>query len=132
MKKIMMLTAALLMTFSAYASDPNPPTPVDKEIQIGLHGVFIPGSFDSNTEAYVVVNGIFPNGCYKWGRAEVAHINTFTHEIKSYANVTPGLCTMVLIPFQKDVRLGKLSQGEHTLRFLSGDGTYLDKAFKVE
>ena len=119
----------LLLSISAFAEDSKP---VENKIQIGLHSVFVPRVFDSDIDAYVVVNGLFPNGCYRWGHADVAHTGPFTHEIKTYAYVTPGLCTMVLVPFQKDVRLGKLKQGDHTLRFLSGDGTYLDKTFKVE
>ena len=39
---------------------------------------------------------------------------------------------MVLVPFQNDVRLGKLAAGEHTLKFLSGDGTYLEKKITIE
>jgi hypothetical protein len=39
---------------------------------------------------------------------------------------------MVLIPFQKDVRLGQLPTGKHILKFLNGDGTYLEKSLVVE
>lgn len=129
MKKMFIVLATVLFGFSVYAEDP-PPT--SKDVQIGINGVFVPGSFDANTEAYVVVNGVFPNGCYKWGRADIANVDAFNHEVKSIATVTQGMCIMVLVPFQKDVRLGKLAQGKHTLKFLSGDGTYLEKTLTIE
>jgi hypothetical protein len=39
---------------------------------------------------------------------------------------------MVLVPFTKEVKLGKLNSGKHTLKFLNGDGTYLEKTMAVE
>jgi len=39
---------------------------------------------------------------------------------------------MVLVPFTKEIRLGKLQTGKHALRFLNGDGTYLEKSLVVE
>lgn len=106
--------------------------PSPKTVQLGISGVFVPGGFDSSADAYVVVNGIFQNGCYKWSGAKVTSVDTFNHEIKSYANVNPGMCIMVLIPYQKEIRLGKLSSGKHNLKFLNGDGTYLEKNMVVE
>lgn len=106
--------------------------PATKEVAVGISGVFVPGGFDSNSEAYVVANGVFPNGCYRWSRSETNRVDSNTHEIRSMATVTQGMCIMVLVPFQKDIRLGKLSAGKHTLRFLNGDGTYFEKALTIE
>jgi hypothetical protein len=39
---------------------------------------------------------------------------------------------MVLVPFNKEVKLGKLNAGKHTLKFLNGDGTYLEKTLTIE
>lgn len=103
-----------------------------KDVQIGISDAFIPGGFDSNTDAYVVASGIFPNGCYRWKNADVNNTDLFTHEVKSFASVSQGMCIMVLVPFTKEVRLGKLATGKHTLKFMNGDGTYLVKSFQVE
>ncbi|MFM6927400.1 MAG: hypothetical protein ACKOX6_03005 [Bdellovibrio sp.] len=106
--------------------------PVEREVQIGINGVYVPGGFDSSSDVFVVVNGIFQNGCYKWKRADVDHKDNYNHVVKSVASVSEGMCIMVLIPFQKEVRLGKFSPGKHTLRFENGDGTYLEKTMNVE
>lgn len=119
--------AALLFALPAFSE-----TAPSKEVQIGINNVYIPGGFDSASDVFVVVNGIFPNGCYQWGRAEVKHSGTFNHEIRSLAAVSQGMCIMVLIPFQKEVRLGKFATGQHTLRFQNGDGTYLEKNMTIE
>ncbi|MFN3455360.1 MAG: hypothetical protein ACK41T_10410 [Pseudobdellovibrio sp.] len=126
-KSIIAMTM-ILTSFAAVAAD----KPYEKEVQVGINGVFVPGGFDSSSDAYVVVNGIFQNGCYKWSRAEVSNTDEYNHEIKSIASVTQGMCIMVLVPFQKDVRLGKLSSGKHNLKFLNGDGTYLERSLVVE
>lgn len=118
-----------ISTHAALAGEAQQPA---KEVTIGINDVFIPGGFDSEADAYVVVNGIFPNGCYRWSGAEVSHVSSFKHEIKSKALVSQGMCIMVLVPFTKEIRLGQLASGEHKLKFVNGDGTYLEKTMKVE
>ncbi|HWU44563.1 MAG TPA: hypothetical protein VN132_14025 [Bdellovibrio sp.] len=104
----------------------------EKEVQVGLSGAYIPGGFDSASDVYVVVNGVFQNGCYKWKRADVDNVDTFNHVIKSVASVSQGACIMVLIPFQKEVHLGKFATGKHNLKFENGDGTYFEKTMVIE
>lgn len=128
MKKFIALAVTVLMAQFVIAEQ----LPAEKEVQIGISGAFVPGGFDSSSDAYVIVNGVFQNGCYKWKRADVSSTGEFTHEIRSIATVTQGMCIMVLIPFQKDVRLGQLPTGKHILKFLNGDGTYLEKSLVVE
>lgn len=129
MKKLLMVIAAIVATASISLAEEQP---TQKEVPVGLSAVFVPGGFDSNSDAYVVASGVFPNGCYRWSRAESVDRDGFTHEINSKAIVTQGMCIMVLVPFQKDIRLGKLAVGKHTLRFMNGDGTYFEKSLQIE
>jgi hypothetical protein len=124
--------ALSLSLFAAPAAFADGSQPATKEVQIGVNNVYVPGGFDSSSDVFVVVNGIFPNGCYKWGRAAKKDVDTFNHEISSIADVSQGMCIMVLIPFQKEVRLGKFASGKHNLRFVNGDGTYLEKTMVIE
>ena len=129
MKKLFAIALVILTANLSFAA---PNGAADREVQIGINGAFVPGGFDSNSDAYVVVSGVFQNGCYKWGRAETTNRDEFNHEIVSKTIVTPGMCIMVLVPFQKEVRLGKLAPGTHSLKFLNGDGTYMEKSLTVE
>lgn len=106
--------------------------PTTKDVTIAINEVFIPGGFDSKTDSYVVVSGIFPNGCYKWKNATINEVTKFEHEVTAMATVSQGMCLMVLVPFSKDVRLGKLDVGTHTLRFMSNDGTFIEKTLVIE
>jgi hypothetical protein len=106
--------------------------PASKEVVIGISDAFVPGGFDSDTDAYVVVSGMFPNSCYRWKKADIAHVDTFEHEITSIAQVSQGMCLMVLVPFTRDIQLGRLDTGKHILRFKGGDGTFLEKTLIVE
>lgn len=127
--KSILVAAVVFFGMSAFAGTQ---APVEKEVQIGLSGVYVPGGFDSSSDVYVVVNGVFQNGCYKWKRADVDNKDDFNHSIKSVASVSQGMCIMVLVPFQKEVRLGKFATGKHNLRFENGDGTYFEKSLVVE
>jgi hypothetical protein len=123
---------AILMTMLLGATVNATQKANEKEVQIGVSSAFVPGGFDSSSDAYVVVSGVFQNGCYRWNRAEVNNVDSYNHEIKTMATVTPGMCIMVLVPFQKDIALGKLDSGKHSLKFVNSDGTFLEKTMSVE
>lgn len=123
---------AVLMAGSSLASAKSLDEPTTRDVAIGISDVFIPGGFDSEADSYVVVSGMFPNGCYRWKAAEVKNVNALTHEIRSVAAVSQGMCIMVFVPFSKEVRLGLLASGNHILRFVNGDGTFLERNLKIE
>lgn len=131
-KKTTSLFSMLLIAAAPIFSMADDQLPTSKEVTVGISDAFIPGGFDSDADSYVVVSGIFPNGCYSWKGGLVNHTSATTHEIRSQAMVSQGMCLMVLIPFSKEIRLGKLQSGEHTLKFLNGDGTYLEKKMSIE
>lgn len=120
-----------MMTWAMAATLPKPP-PATREVQVGINDAYIPGGFDSNSDVYVVASGLFPNGCYRWSRADVKNVSAFNHEVRAIASVTQGMCLMVLVPFNKEVRLGKFEVGTHTLHFVNGDGTYIEKTLQIE
>ncbi len=130
MKKVLLATATLLILWGTQSKASEPPQ--EREVTIGISGAYIPAGFNSRSDAYVIVNGVFQNGCYKWKKAEIKKLDSFTHEVRSIASVSQGMCLMVLVPFQKEVRLGSLDSGKHLLRFINGDGTYLEKSMVVE
>lgn len=128
-----LLAAVLMLATAQSAMSADTVTSLTtKDVQIGLNDVYVPGGFDSEADAYVVASGIFPNGCYKWKTANVKHVDSYNHEVQSYATVSQGMCIMVMVPFTKEVHLGKLASGAHNLKFLNGDGTYISKTLKVE
>lgn len=103
-----------------------------KKVVVGVTEAFLPSGFDSQADQIVVVNGYFPNGCYSLDTVKVNHGGEFDHEVSVIANVQQGLCTMAIIPFQKEISLGKLTTGKHKLVFPSSDGTSIEKYFLVE
>ncbi|MFN7727718.1 MAG: hypothetical protein ACK5P7_01035 [Bdellovibrio sp.] len=115
-------------SFTAQADQPAQPA---KEVLVGVADAFVPSGFDSNSEAYVVASGLFPNGCYRFSRSEVTHQAGLAHEVRIFASVQQGMCLMVLVPFNKEVSLGKLEAGVHTIRFMGGDGTFIEKKLEI-
>lgn len=104
----------------------------EKLIAVGINDAYIPSGFDSDSEAYVVVNGLFPNSCYSLTEPKIEHINAKEHEVKTMATVKQSICLRVLVPFTKEISLGKLDTGKHTVRFVSEDGTSFEKSLSVE
>lgn len=106
--------------------------PLSKEVVVNVADFFVPGGFDSNSDVFVVASGTFPNGCYSWKEAMVEHKAENIHEVRVIADVQQGMCIQVLIPFTKDVQLGRFESGEHALRFMNGDGTFIEKRMVIE
>lgn len=127
MKNFMMILSVALLPVTTLAADGDV-----HEKQVGISDVYVPSNFDSRSEAFVVVNGFFPHSCYKLTEAKVAHVRNNVHEIRVFADVTEGLCLTVIVPFHKEIQIGKLAVGEHTLRFLSEDGTRMEKKLTIE
>lgn len=126
-KFLLALIAGVISTPSSFAEEPR-----TREVVVSISDAYIPSGFDSGSDAFTVVSGLFPNSCYRIKAAEVNHVGPALHEVTTYATVTEGLCLMVLVPFNKEVRLGRLDAGDHKVRFMNGDGTYMEKAFTVE
>lgn len=103
-----------------------------REVTAVVSEAFVPSGFDSQSDTYVVVSGVFPNGCYKYKRSDVDHVSSKTHEVRVIATVKPGICPRMLIPFSEEVKLGKLESGKHAVKIVNGDGTYFEKQMNVE
>ncbi len=131
-KNLLVSTLILVSTLSGITFVHAEDLPPTREVIVPVNNVYAPGGFDSTSDSYVVVNGIFPNGCYRWSRASLESRSEFDHDITTMAQVTQGMCIQVLIPYQKEVRLGRLSAGKHKLKFLNGDGTFIEKQLVVE
>jgi hypothetical protein len=106
--------------------------PVEKDVVINIHDALVPERVSNQSDAKVVLSGMFPNTCYRWDRAEIKDLSSTTHIIRAHSIVTMTMCLMVLVPFSKEVNLGRLARGEHTLRFINGDETSFERTLKVE
>lgn len=103
-----------------------------KDNIISISSVHIPSGFDSDADTFIVVSGVYPNGCYRWKEAKIENASEYQHNITAIGTVSQGMCIMVLVPFTKEIHLGKLVSGTHNLRFLDSDGTYFEKELVVE
>jgi hypothetical protein len=132
MKSVKVLAIGLALASLSWGHSAFAAQPAEKEVVVGVNDAYIPGGFDATSDVFVVVNGLFPNGCYRWSRADVAHPQRTIHEVKSIAKVSQGMCLMVLVPFTKEVRIGQIGAGDHKVRLMNGDGTYLEKSLSLE
>lgn len=129
MKLTMSLLAAVLMSAGFHAKAES----VTVEKVITVNDALVPEFAAKDQDVKVVVSGTFPNSCYRWSRSDVrTHTQSF-HVVRALALVTTNTnCLMVLVPFSKEINVGRLSPGEHTLRFLNGDDTWFERKLTVQ
>ena len=102
------------------------------EATVNISNAFIPNGFDEESDVFVVASGVYPNGCYRWKDAKINNKTDFIHEVTATAQISQGMCIMVLVPFTREIRMGRMKSGQHTLRFMSEDGTYFEKNFAIQ
>lgn len=124
-----LILIAMAFGFGSIASADNV---TYKEVAVSLTDVYVPSGFDSKADAYVVVNGLFPNSCYSLAEPQIDNESATEHSVRTIAKVKSGICLRVFVPFNKEISLGKLSAGNHTLRFYADDGTYFEKSMTIE
>jgi hypothetical protein len=130
---ITIAVAATLIGTSAFSSDDKPnDKPTTREQVVTIADAFMPSNFDTSSDAFIVISGLFSNGCYRYKTATVSNVGERLHEVRALATVSEGMCLMVLVPFSKEVQLGKLTAGEHSVRFINGDGTYWEKTLNID
>lgn len=119
---VFVFVSAMQMNSAAFAA------PTTREVNIAANDIFVPEVLDRASDAKIVLSGMFPNSCYRWSRAEINHVESTFHVIRALAFVTVDtMCLMALVPYSKEVNLGRLQPGEHILRFVSGDSTYFER-----
>jgi len=128
MKKLILVVAAMSVSATAaFASDA-----IVREKVVSILDAYVPAGFDSRSEAFVVVNGLFGNTCYKLKDVKVEHSSATLHEVSAIAEVRSGLCAGGIAPFHKEAPLGRLVSGKHSIRFLNGDGSYTQKTLFIK
>lgn len=127
MTKVLLSLLAVFSIPLSYADEPK-----TRDVVVAITDAYVPSGFDSGSDAFVVVNGIFPNSCYRLKDSKVEHVGEALHEVTTYATVTEGMCLMVMLPFNKEAHLGRLAVGEHRIHFVNGDGTYMERRLTIE
>jgi len=112
MKKISILLITLISSVAMANFGEDLPTQVD----VKPNRVYIPKGFDSNDQVQVVVEGYFPNGCYRPGQA-VARVDQEANEIfvSTKAYLYSGICIQVIVNYSKVVDIGLLKEGTYKI-----------------
>lgn len=86
-------------------------------VSVGLTAAYIPGGFDSNDRTQMVVEGYFPNTCYRVGPYE-KKLDSQNHQItvEQTAYKYRGQCLMMIVPFSQTVQVGILKANNYTVK----------------
>lgn len=132
MKKLKM-AALVLIGLITLQNSAQAAVPIKtEETAVSIDEVFVPEGLNSEMDSYVVIAGIYPNGCYSWKRSDVVSRDLYNHIIRPIADVAQAYCIMVLVPFTQPVQLGRLLPGSHHLLFLNADGSYIQRTLEIE
>lgn len=78
-----------------------------------FQAMYVPGGYDSNDLIQIVGEGKFANSCYRQAETNV-RVDEVKHKIflGPVAYFYPGICLMVILPYQKTVDVGILKPGK--------------------
>ncbi len=104
---------------------------VHEEI-VAINDISIPAQFHSESEVYIFVFGWLPSSCYELKEIKIEHLSATLHQVSARALVVEAICLAIIIPFQREIHLGKMVAGEHILRFLNNNGTSWEEKLRIE
>jgi hypothetical protein len=111
---LMALVFGVTVSHSTYAIAP-------KMVNITPQAVFVANGFDDNDQVSVTVDGYLPDTCF---RLEPALIEKDLANgkiiVQPRAQVFPGICQDMLVPFTTTVSLGSVPQGSFQIATLDG------------
>lgn len=109
-----LVIGALLLGGYAFA---DVPVEQPEKVSVALTEAYIPGGFDSNDRAQIVIEGYFPNSCYRVGPYE-KQLNTSSQElnIRQTAYKYKGQCLMMMVPFNQTVQVGLLKASTYKVK----------------
>jgi hypothetical protein len=111
--KIGIALLAILVAVNVGAAEqqqPNQP----KKVPVKIGQTYIPGGFDSNDPTQLVVEGYFPNSCYRIdGYTKEVDAATQKVTITQSALKYKGQCLMMLVPFWQTVKVGLLKANDY-------------------
>lgn len=112
MKTLTILTSLLLGLNLAFAEDRS--APQDTEVvTVPVSRAYIPHGFDNNDVTKIVVEGFFPNTCYKVKKQtpeDVIVDPSGEIQVTQKAYKYNGMCLMVMVPFSQTIEVGKIQQ----------------------
>ena len=108
-----MIVLFFLSLWSLQASATESQAP--RLLEVGVSDVFVPQGFDDNDpNVQVVIEGYFPNTCYKLGPIKV-------EKREDQIKITPqayfyhGPCLQVMVHYVQEINLGMLKEGKYKL-----------------
>ena len=112
---VKLILVAAMMTGGYAMADDSAEQPT--RVSVPLSGAYIPGGFDSNDRSQLVVEGYFPNTCYRVGPHE-KKLDSSSNEISinQTAYKYKGPCLFMMVPFYQTVKVGILKANNYKVK----------------
>jgi hypothetical protein len=109
---------ALIITMFCAAHPARAEAEADRPLLVAMpvRHVFVPAGFDDNDDVQVVLEGTFPDTCYKLAHNEVIKLDGGKgFQLIQWARKFSGICIPTTVPFQGEVTLGQLPAGTYRI-----------------
>lgn len=120
MKKVIVLLGLISSLAGLQAQAQEAKKAKEQLVRVSISKAYIPQGFDNNDITKVVIEGYFPNTCYRIKKQESGDIKINsedkTIEITQRAYLYEGNCLMMMVPYSEIVEVGKLeSVGDYKI-----------------
>src|SRR5690606_19009749 len=87
-----------------------------RPVAVSVAKAYVPQGFDNNDRTQIVIEGYFPNSCYRVGPNRAFKNAKGEIEISQTAYVYKGICLMMIVPYQQTINIGVLeTAGEYKI-----------------
>tara|TARA_Y100001935_G_C17281084_1_gene497534 strand:- start:350 stop:757 length:408 start_codon:yes stop_codon:yes gene_type:complete len=104
----------------------------EETVEIGIAEFLIPDDLKSSEDALILIRSTTPpGGCRKWAGYSVTHMSDFVHSMKAFSTFK-NQCFSQMAFFVKEVDMGQLKPGTHTIKYLNSHGDPSEVIFYVD
>jgi hypothetical protein len=110
---------------------PNKTLKVDSLPYAHVSNISVPDLVDGKDDVQVVISGVLNASCIRLNHVSVENQEDVSI-LKPTVSIVPGVvCAQVLIPFERQVNLGKVDPGIHLIHARSMNGVAVNKVVQV-
>lgn len=89
-------------------------------------------NYGSYEDVQIILNGIFPNGCYQKGETLVEKVGNEIFIKNRVVFYKDTMCTMALVPYSDSIQIHNLEMGKHIIFVKDKYGNYQQiKSFSI-
>ncbi|MGZ3723464.1 MAG: hypothetical protein ACXVA9_11065 [Bdellovibrionales bacterium] len=102
-----------------------------RTVNLGIAHIVVPDNLGAKEIVVVAAGNLPPNGCQRWDSYSINHESAYVHVLSARAKFKE-FCAGTIWPFAREINLGNLEPGVHTIKYMDENLQAAEFTFEVK